>query len=304
MQNIDTSQLVPGEAQVQVTNTASNLSSNAVTLLVEEGAGAFRIDQFLIDPGFGQTYDPSQVSYPLQRDQTFTLLWQGENLTAAGMDIYVNEVPFVLNGVAQNIDMVTETLDLALNVIDFSISLAVAPNRIPGEGNNVTVQVQKDGEVVSDAQFVIEDPLPPTLYEVTGDWSSHEISLTEFDPNDLLILIYGDNFRGFSTQFVEAEVPSQVLIFPADAAGPTSENVVPLTPLTIFDINILPGFGEADSTWDTIYQPIDQQQLGIDLFQRGIEIPEGGREFRLMVQNPDSGLFSISPIDVTLTITP
>ena len=103
---------------------------------------------------------------------------------------------------------------------------------------------------------------------------------------------------------MEAEVPSQVLIFPADAAGPTSENVVPLTPLTIFDINILPGFGEADSTWDTIYQPIDQQQLGLDLFQRGIEIPEGGREFRLMVQNPDSGLFSISPIDVTLTITP
>ena len=108
VQNIDTSQLVPGEAQVQVTNTASNLSSNAVTLLVEEGAGAFRIDQFLIDPVLVK-HDPSrELSAAAGSDLHSPVA--GENLTAAGMDIYVNEVPFVLNGVAQNIDMVTETL--------------------------------------------------------------------------------------------------------------------------------------------------------------------------------------------------
>ena len=49
------------------------------------------------------------------------------------------------NGVAQNIDMVTETLDLALNVIDFSIS-SVAPN-IPGE-KQCDGSGMKDGEVV------------------------------------------------------------------------------------------------------------------------------------------------------------
>ncbi len=279
--------LSPGPVEVRVRNEYSGLESASVILPLQSGTGGIVVEGFRIELGFGLfSYDPATEVYPLQTDQSFTLLWQMADFTPAQINIDINGKPFVVNGQAVDAaGKVNASLDALAG-----ISLELAPRVLDATGT-LTAAVRAGNGSPVERTFTLNDPQPPRLYQRADDWNSQTLSIA----SDNTLKIVGDNFRGLGTGATDRESVTRSYLIPVESTDPEADQIALPVIQDTFDYNIAPPIDEQTGE-DVLYQSVPA-----NLFS----VPEGGtRQFRLRVENPDSGLSATSAPEVVVTFTP
>ncbi|HOL93352.1 MAG TPA: hypothetical protein PLH79_03310 [bacterium] len=279
--------LSPGPVEVRVHNGYSGHESTPVILNLQSGAGDLVVDSFRIELGFGlYSFDPATGIYPLQTDQSFSLLWQMSNFTPALINIDIAGKPFVTNGQAVG---ATGKVSAFLDPLS-GVSLELAPLVLDGTGT-ITASIRLANGTPVDATFTLFDPYPPLLYTYPDDWSTQTLSIS----SENTLMIVGDNFRGLGTGATDRETITRAYLIPVESANPDADKIALPVIQDVFDYYITPQIGVAGAE-DVLYQNVPA-----NLFS----VPEGEtRRFRLRVENPDSGLFTDSAPELVVTFTP
>ncbi len=296
--------LDPGTVTVKVKNDYSGLESNSVNLILQSGTGELEVDGFTIEVGSGvYSYDPATEQFPLQFDQSFTLVWDIFGASSDQLNIRVAGIPIVASG-AVNTSIITERFaqlgievenpetKVSLNAGTFGVTLEVAP-LVFGVTGSIPVEISQGEGSPVETSFALFDPQPPALYEKSGDWASQEWSISD----EIAFTVYGDNFRGLYTFGTDAESVTQLQLIPVDGGDPIS-----LPAMTIFDVFIVPYTGDPDYT-DSLYQLIPTSFYKTEEGQKLVVNEGETKTFRLRVLNPDSGLY-VDSGERTLTLIP
>lgn len=283
--------LDPGPVDIVVLNQYSGLESEPVSINL---ANTVEIDRFAIEVGpLGIfVFDPATTDYPLQRDQTFTLVWDGFGFGSNAFNVTINGVTYVENGQAPPVqepgepDDGIEDGDVAALISQTQAIVSFAPMVIDATGQ-LDVQVWNTGGAPQGFSFDLLDPLPPQLIDEDGDWNDQSLSAAE--DNDIRVV--GDNFRGLSIFGVNAETVTQVFLVPV--GGGDEIQLPQLQPGDLASVSISPEFGGFNV--DELIEPVAADT---------ITAPTGGAQFGLRVLNPDSGLSVSSEPGQTIEFTP
>ncbi|MDX9754971.1 MAG: IPT/TIG domain-containing protein, partial [bacterium] len=291
-----------GAIDFVIKNQVSQLESTAYPLALVSGDGSIVVDDFLIELGGGVgTYDPRldfYKTYPLQRDQAFTLIWQGTGFTSrSSVNIRVGGKDLVINGKEVALGQAGER-KLAFTFEDFfgmqDMLLEIAPMVLDITGE-VTAEIRLGNGVPVITTFHLEDPQPPAIYLRDGDFRRIDVDATTSEE----IFIFGNNFRGVGTGATDMESITRVYLFPAgmeqlpedfdprrlDQSHPDFKLLPAMTRL---DINLQPdpeGFQDNDTSMDDLRQVI---------LANTVPVPDPFNSYRILVINPDSGLYTVS----------
>ncbi|MBZ0254623.1 IPT/TIG domain-containing protein, partial [bacterium] len=275
LQNLD-----PGDVEISILNPLSNIESDPFTISL---ASAIDLREFLIEVGGlgGHSYEPSIETYLLQRDQMFTLFWDGEGFISNSFNVAINGATIIENASA-SANIPSGSVDLAVG--QFNTTLSLSPLLIPDTGT-ITAEIWNTGGPKQSVTFELNDPQAPLLYpdEVDDDWNDQTLSASV----DNEISVVGDNFRGLGIQTITPETPTKFYLIPVG-----SEDEIALPSITdSFDINIQPLFGTG--AYDEMTQ----------LIPAGT-IEAATQQYRLKAVNPDSGLSVTSDESQTIQFTP
>lgn len=268
----------PGTFNITVKNPVSGLVSDPFTVSL---ANTVTVDAFNIEVGgiSGFTYDPASESYPLQTDQVFSLIWQGQGFSPAALNVTIQDVTYVQDGTPRSVNGNTPVV----SIDNFSAVLSLAPLTVSATGD-LSVKIWNTGGTPIVNTFALNDPQPPTLINADGDWNEQTLSVS----NDVQFTVVGDNFRGLGIFGGDMETVTRVYLIPT-----TGGDEIALPVITdAADISISPKFGGIDQ--DELTQSVSANYFGVSATQT----------FRLKVVNPDSGLSAVSPVDEVITFTP
>ena len=258
---LDVSQLkqqVPGGADVFVQNP-SGLSSKAVTIQLVSGDGSAQVSLFQITlEGNLLTYDPANEDYktfPLQRDQAFTLHWEGSTFSNQldNINIRVGGKLLVEGGKTVILDPNDEAN--GIKRLDFgfmdsfgtqTMLLQMSPMVVDATGD-VTAEIQIGNGSPAVRTFNLLDPNPPKIYSRTDDWKSQKLSINE----SASFRIYGDNLRGRGTGATDPESLTAVYLFPVNISNPTEKDLISLPVLSDLSVSLQAGIDDAPSTEDS-----------------------------------------------------
>lgn len=288
-------QTFPGtQVQVVVRNAYSGLESEPVVI---DLVRTLDVEAFLIEVGGvgGFTYEPATETFPLQRDQTVNLLWEGEGFAVNALNVMVNDATFVVDSEvvedlqpADPTDQATVAFLPPTNTSGLQNAiLSLSPMILPAGENTVTIS-NRDGEVI-EHQFTVIEPQAPLLYERDDDFSNQTLSVSA---EDNLLVVWGDNFRGLGNGFTQREVASQLFLVPVGGG----DAIALPEPDPTADLGIFPIIAD---------NPVDADLIELPLPEGLVNVPDGETiDFRVQVLNPQSGLRVTSQPERTVTFEP
>lgn len=289
--------LSPGPVTVSVKNEYSGLESNYENLTLTAGAGELQVDSFTIEIGQGGvSYDPAVEQFPLQQDQSFTLVWFVQGIVSDQLNIDLAGIPYVVNGELNEIVLFERLKDLGRETESVegkaslyadelygTVTLEFAP-MILGATGTITANIRLGTGAPATRTFSLYDPQPPILYERASDWASQEWNTAK----SISFSVFGDNFRGLSTFGATGESVTRLQLIPLDGSDPIN-----LPKMDQYSIYIIPRIGDPDYV-DELAQIIPVSFYNFEEGQR-LLVPAGETKvFKLRILNPDSGLYTDS----------